>query len=194
MSDGSKWRLSAMLGNTGECREWLSWFVRSESATDQDGHVGTSGARYWWCCCFRTSGARYWWCCCCVPVVTTVVLEKLRILWWPVCNCVRASRTLRLITGSMVLAHANSSEVRDCSRSSSGTSRTRRSWANMSGGRVCRFHALFRRLSNTCTGVVWAVFSGCMRYCAPIFQDLAMRPEELNKCCGLVRSSWWSRD
>jgi hypothetical protein len=124
---GDAWEILANVGSgyPGSC---------ALKAPIQDGHVGTSGARYWWCCCFRTSGARYWWCCCCVPVVTTVVLEKLRILWWPVCNCVRASRTLRLITGSMVLAHANSSEVRDCSRSSSGTSRTRRSWANMSGG------------------------------------------------------------
>jgi hypothetical protein len=58
-----------------------------------------------------------------LPVVTTVA-------WRSNCGClddqfviVYERRTLRLITGSMVLAHANSSEVRDCSRSSSGTSR-----------------------------------------------------------------------
>jgi hypothetical protein len=37
------------------------------------------------------------------------------------------------MTGSMDLAHATSSEVRDCSLSSRATSRTRLSWASISG-------------------------------------------------------------
>jgi hypothetical protein len=68
-----------------------------------------------------------------------------------VSNCATVSRTLRLITGSMVLADASSSEVRDCSCSSSGTSRTRQSRANMS--EACAY-AVSARMSGAGAGVV----------------------------------------
>jgi hypothetical protein len=92
-----------MPGKYSECRRkaWLSWFVRSGATGYPGGHIGTTGLLLSALatvvsgshCCFGRNNCEY-------------LDDQFQL-------CTNHS-TLRLI-GSMVIAHASTSVVRDCS-------------------------------------------------------------------------------